>query len=80
MSGVDVSKDQKEKQVHTCELCMNTVVHSLGHFQEQIANLKRENAKLHGELENTKEEQKEQKRILKKKIRALEKKVAELYK
>ncbi len=59
MSGVEVSKEPKEKQVHVCESCMSTVVETFNHLQEQIAQLKRERANLQGELEKLREERKE---------------------
>jgi len=80
MSGVEVSKEPKENQVHVCESCMNTVIQSFNHFQEQIAQLKREKASLQKELEKVREEQKEQKRVMTEEIRALEEKVASLKK
>ena len=80
MSGVDVSKEPKENQVHVCESCMNTVVQTVNHFQEQITKLKREKASLQKELEKLIEERKEQKRAMTKEIRALEEKVAMLKK
>jgi peptidoglycan hydrolase CwlO-like protein len=52
MSGVEVSKEPKEPQVHVCASCMNTVVQTFNHFQEQIAQLKREKASLQKELKN----------------------------
>jgi len=57
---------------------MNTVIQSFSHFQEQIAQLQRERMKLQMELEKSREEQKEQKRVLFDEIMALEKKVAAL--
>jgi uncharacterized protein YlxW (UPF0749 family) len=76
MSGVEVSTETKENQVHVCESCMNTVIQSFNHFQEQIAQLKREKASLQKELEKLIEERKEQKRAMTKEIRALEEKLA----
>ena len=78
MSGVDVSKEPKENRLHACESCMNTVIQSFSHFQEQIAQLQRERMKLQMELEKSREEQKEQKRVLFDEIMALEEKVAAL--
>jgi uncharacterized protein YlxW (UPF0749 family) len=80
MSGVEVSKELKEPQVHACASCMNTVVQTFNHFQEQIAQLKREKANLQKELEKLSEEGEEQKRVMSEEIRALEEKVAELKK
>ena len=77
MYGVEVSK---ENQVHACASCMNTVVQTFNHFQEQIAQLKREKASLQKELEKLREEQKEQKRAMTEEIRALEEKVDSLKK
>jgi len=80
MSGVEVSKEPKEPQVHVCASCMNTVVQSFNHFQEQIAQLRREKAGLQRELEKLIEEHEKQKRAMIEEIRALEEKVAELKK
>ncbi|MDG6222182.1 MAG: hypothetical protein QCH99_02855 [Candidatus Bathyarchaeota archaeon] len=54
MSGVEVKKEQKENQVHLCESCMNTVVQTFSHMQNQIARLKQENLKLQMDLEQFK--------------------------
>lgn len=78
MSGVDVSKEPKENRLHVCASCMNTVIQSFSHFQEQIAQLQREKMKLQMELEKAREEQTEQKRVLVNEIRALEEKLAAL--
>jgi len=78
MSGVEVTKEQKEKQAHVCASCMNTVVETFNHFQEQIAQLKREKAGLERELEKLNEEHEKKKRLMTEEIRALEEKVAEL--
>ena len=80
MSGVDVSKEPKENRVHVCESCMNTVIQSFSHFQEQIAQLKQEKAKLQMELERAREEQTKQKRVLVEEVRALEEKLVMLKK
>jgi hypothetical protein len=80
MSGVDISKEEKEKQIHVCESCMKTVIETCGHFQEVIAQLKREKLKLQEELNNLKEDQKKQKRFMRKEIKMLEKKLALLNK
>lgn len=56
MSGVEVSKEQKEKQVHVCASCMNTVVQTFSHFQEQIKILQSEKANLQEEIRVLEEE------------------------
>jgi predicted nucleic acid-binding Zn-ribbon protein len=78
MSGVEVSKEPKEPQVHMCASCMNTVVQTFNHFQEQIAQLRREKAGLEKELKKLNEEHEKKKRVMAEEIRALEEKVAEL--
>jgi predicted nucleic acid-binding Zn-ribbon protein len=78
MSGVEASKEPKEPQVHVCASCMNTVVQTFNHFQEQIAQLNREKAGLQRELQKLNEKYETQKRVMTEEIRALEKKVAEL--
>jgi len=80
MSGVEASKEPKEPQVHVCASCMSTVVQTFNHFQEQIAQLKREKASIQRELEKLNEEYEKNKRAMSEKIRALEEKVAELKK
>ncbi|MCW4015362.1 MAG: hypothetical protein NWF06_03250 [Candidatus Bathyarchaeota archaeon] len=75
MSGVDVSREAKDDQVNVCASCVSTVVQSFTHFREQIERLELENAKLQMELDAAKQEQKEQKRIMKKKIKALQDKL-----
>jgi predicted RNase H-like nuclease (RuvC/YqgF family) len=80
MSGIEVTKEQKEHQLHACASCMNTVVQTFNHFQEQIMQLKREKASLQKELKKLNEEHEEQKRVMTKEIRALEEKLALLKK
>ena len=80
MSGVEISKEQKEKQVHVCTPCMNTVVQTFNHLQKQVAQLKQEKVKLHKELKELRGEHEEQKRAMTKEIRALEEKLALLKK
>ena len=80
MSGVEVSKEQKEHQVHACASCMNTVVQTFNHFQEQTTQLKREKVNLQKELKKLNEEHEEQKRVMAEEIRALEEKLAKLKK
>jgi len=76
MSGVEGSKEQKDNQFHACTSCVNTVVQTFNHFQEQIAQLKSEKAGLQKELKELSEEHEEQKRVLSEEIRALEEKLA----
>ena len=78
MSGVEVSKEPKEPQVHVCASCMNTVVQTFNHFQEQIAQLRREKAGLEKELKKLNEEHEKKKQIMAEEIRTLEEKLAEL--
>ena len=80
MSGVEVSKENKENQMHYCKSCMNTVVQTFNYFHEQITNLKNEKETLQTELVSIIEEQKEQRTIMSKKIKSLEKKLAALNK
>jgi vacuolar-type H+-ATPase subunit I/STV1 len=72
MSGVEASKEPKEPQVHLCASCMNTVVQTFNHFQEQIAQLRREKADLEKELEKLIEEHEKEKLVMSEKLRALE--------
>ncbi len=80
MSGVEVSRGSKEPQMHVCASCMNTVVQTFNHFQEQIVQLKREKVRLQKELKKLREEREEHKRIMVVKIRTLEEKLAKLEK
>jgi len=80
MSGIEVSKEPKENHLHVCASCMNTVVETFNHFQEQIVQLKREKANLQKELKKLSEEHEEQKRVMTEEIRALEEKLALLKK
>ena len=67
MSGVDLPKQQKTGQEHACESCMNSVVFSFSHLQEQIQQLKEEKLRLQMQLDKANEKQK-----------TLEKKLAQL--
>jgi predicted nucleic acid-binding Zn-ribbon protein len=80
MSGVESSKEPKKPQVHVCASCMNTVVQTFNHFQEQIMQMKREKAGLQKELKKLSEEYEKQKRVMTEEITALEEKLAELKK
>jgi predicted nucleic acid-binding Zn-ribbon protein len=80
MSGVDVSKETKEDQLHACASCMNKVVQTFNHLQEQISGLKQGKVKLEEELTLLRDEQEEQKRVMAEEIRALEEKLASLKK
>ena len=80
MSGVDVSKEPKEDQVHLCASCMNNVIQTFNHLQEQIVQLKREKAKLEDEMMKLRDEQEEQKRVMAEELQALEEKLALLRK
>jgi len=75
LSGVEVTKEQKESQVHVCESCMDTVVETFSHMQKQIAQLKQENLKLQIELEQYKNQQRQQKQKFKQQIKVLEQKL-----
>jgi hypothetical protein len=80
MSGVDVTKEQKETQVHECESCMNTVVHTFRFLQEQIVQLKQEKFALQMELEKSQKQKEQQKQMLNDEIKALEDKIVALKK
>lgn len=51
MSGVEVTKEQKQTQAHICQSCMNTVVQSFTNMQEQIAQLKQEKQNMQHEID-----------------------------
>ena len=80
MSGVDVTKKQKETQIHECESCMNTVVQTFQFLQEQIVQLKQEKFALQMELETTQKQKEQQKQLLNQEIKALEDKIVALKK
>jgi uncharacterized small protein (DUF1192 family) len=67
MSGVDLAKQQKTDQEHSCESCMNSVVLSFSHLQEQIQQLQEEKLRLQMQLDKANEKQK----ALEKKLRQL---------
>ena len=78
LSGVEVTRERKENQVHVCESCMDTVVQTFSHMQEEIAQLNQEKLKLQMELEQSKKEQKQKEQRLQQEIKALEEKLAAL--
>lgn len=80
MSGVEVSRKLKENQMNMCSSCMNSVVQTFDHLKEQILLLNNEKIKLLLELKKSKDDQREQKRIMSKTIQVLEKKLALLNK
>lgn len=55
MSGVEVTKEQKQTQAHICESCMNTVVQSFTHMQDQIIQLKQDKQIMHQEIKELEE-------------------------
>lgn len=77
LSGVEVSKEPKELQFHQCASCMNRVIQTFNHFQEQIIQLRNEKAYLQRELKKLNEEHEKQKKIMSETIMALEEKLAE---
>jgi predicted nuclease with TOPRIM domain len=60
MSGVEVPREQKQE--HACASCMNMVVQSFNHFQEQIKTLRREKANLQERIKALDEENAELKK------------------
>ena len=71
MSGVEVTRETNENQTNICTSCMNTVVQTVNHLRKQIMALNNEKTQLLIELKNLKNEHKEEKRILSKKINEL---------
>lgn len=67
LSGVDISKDQKNDQENVCASCMSSVIQSFAYFQEQILLLQEQKLKLQMELDLAKDE----KKILEKKLAQL---------
>ena len=80
MSGVEASNEAKANQLHLCASCMNNVVQTFSHLQEQIERLKQDKAKLQEEMMMLREEQKIQKQVLIEEIRQLEEKLISLKK
>ena len=63
MSGVDGSKKSSDDQNNICESCMNTIVHTYYHLNDQIKKLGNENRELKEELRSIKENMKNKKEI-----------------
>jgi hypothetical protein len=80
MSGVEVSRKLNENQMNMCGSCMNSLVQTFNDLKEQILLLNNEKIKLLMELKKSKDDQKEQKRVMSKTIQALEEKLALLNK
>lgn len=55
MSGIETSKEPKES-MRVCASCMNTVVQTFSHLQNQIKTLKSEKANLQEEIRALEEE------------------------
>jgi len=66
--------------MNICGSCMNSVVQTFNDLKEQILLLNNEKIKLLMELKKSKDDQKEQKRVMSKTIQALEEKLALLNK
>jgi regulator of replication initiation timing len=75
MSGVEIPKSTKGKDVHLCESCVNSVIQTFGYLQEQIEAAKTEKANLQEEIWKLREAWKKQTLIMSKKIKALQKEV-----
>lgn len=73
MSGVD--RSEKKNQIHTCESCMNTIIQTFSHFQDQIIDLNHDKKKLQMELKKSKKEQQKEKQNMQNKIKILENKL-----
>jgi hypothetical protein len=80
MSGIEVTKENKYPRFNVCASCMNTVVQTFNHFQEHIAQLRRDNADLQRKMKTFHKEHEKQKKIMYEEIVELEKKLAELKK
>ena len=80
MSGIEFSEGRKEKPVHACTSCMNKVIQTFGHLQEQIKILKKEKTKLQMAVKKLSKENEGKTRVMKNKIKALEKELAKLEK
>lgn len=76
MSGVEVSKEPKEPQVHVCSSCVKTVVQYFTYYQEQIAKLNQEKEKLQDELRKLIKNNEKQKQAIIEEIRILEERLA----
>ena len=80
MSGIEVSRKLKDNQMNMCGSCMSSIVQTFDHLKEQISLLNSEKIKLLMELKKSKEDQKEQKRVMSKTIQALEAKLTKINK
>ena len=80
MSGVDVSRERKENQVHVCESCVNAVVQTFSDLHEKIERFRQEKNDLQEDLAHLIEEHEKQKQVLMRKISSLEEKLDALKK
>jgi predicted phage-related endonuclease len=54
MSGIEVLKKAKEKQIHVCASCMQAVIRTFSNYQEQIKKLRSEKADLQEKIQKLK--------------------------
>ena len=75
MSGVEIPKSTKRKDVNVCASCVNSVIQTFNYLQEQTEAAKTEKANLQKEIKKLREAWKKQTFIMSEKIRALQKEV-----
>jgi len=80
MSGIEISRAEKQKDTHVCASCMNAVTQTFSYFQEQIKKLRSEKEILQEEMKKLRKVGEEQVRIMAEEIRALEEEIAMLKK
>ncbi len=73
VSGVEISKEQKQNLVHECDSCMNTVIQTFGYMQQKVQVLETEKAGLQTELAKVREDYAEKIRVLKERVAELQK-------
>ncbi len=80
MSGVEIPRVTKEKEIHVCTSCMNSVIQAFSYFQEQIEALRNEKANLQEEIKKLRKVWKKQTWVMSEEIRTLQQEVAMLKK
>jgi uncharacterized protein YlxW (UPF0749 family) len=80
MSGIEISKVQRERDPHVCASCMNAVTQTFSYFQEQIKTLRSEKANLQEEIKRLRKVGEEQTRVMAEEIRTLEEEIVRLKK
>ncbi len=80
MSGVEITRATKEKDMHVCASCVNSVIQTFSYFQEQIEAVRTEKANLQEEIKELKKTLKKQTLVMSEKIRTLQQEIVMLKK